>query len=240
MNNADWETVKEVFGLVIDEPVETRDKLLRQRCGDDEALYAEVHSLIVASTESDNIIESNAIDLAAKIDLPKVDYADRHFGNYRIIREIGSGGMGSVFLAERDDGEFSMQVALKIVRQSIADSEVISRFKQERQILASLHHPNIAVLHDGGLSDKGEPFLAMEYIEGQTLIDYCHDKALSINDRLFLFLKICSAVAYAHRNLVVHRDIKPTNILVTAEGEPKLLDFGLAKAFESDVYKRQR
>ncbi|MBK6723575.1 MAG: serine/threonine protein kinase [Acidobacteria bacterium] len=142
--------------------------------------------------------------------------------------------MGSVFLAERDDGEFSMQVALKIVRQSIADSEVISRFKQERQILASLHHPNIAVLHDGGLSDKGEPFLAMEYIEGQTLIDYCHDKALSINDRLFLFLKICSAVAYAHRNLVVHRDIKPTNILVTAEGEPKLLDFGLAKAFESD------
>ncbi|MBP9109420.1 MAG: serine/threonine protein kinase [Pyrinomonadaceae bacterium] len=234
MNNADWETVKEVFGLVIDEPVETRDKLLRQRCGDDEALYAEVHSLIVASTESDNIIESNAIDLAAKIDLPKVDYADRHFGNYRIIREIGSGGMGSVFLAERDDGEFSMQVALKIVRQSIADSEVISRFKQERQILASLHHPNIAVLHDGGLSDKGEPFLAMEYIEGQTLIDYCHDKALSINDRLFLFLKICSAVAYAHRNLVVHRDIKPTNILVTADGEPKLLDFGLAKAFESN------
>ncbi|MEQ1643491.1 MAG: serine/threonine-protein kinase [Pyrinomonadaceae bacterium] len=234
MNSADWEKVKELFGLVIDEPANTREQILREKCIGDEALFAEVRSLLDASSAPDNIIEKNAIDLAAKIDLPQIEYTDRHFGNYRIIREIGSGGMGSVFLAERDDGEFSMQVALKIVRQSIADSEVISRFKQERQILASLHHPNIAVLHDGGISDKGEPYLAMEYIEGETLVDYCQEENLSINERLNLFLKICSAVAYAHRNLVVHRDIKPTNILVTSDGEPKLLDFGLAKAFELD------
>ncbi len=234
VNKADWEKVKDVFSSVIDEPAERLDQLLREKCVGDEALYAEVRSLIDASSTPDNIIEKNAIDLAAKIDLPQIEYTDRHFGKYRIIREIGSGGMGSVFLAERDDGEFSMQVALKIVRQSIADSEVVSRFKQERQILASLHHPNIAVLHDGGINDKGEPYLAMEYIEGETLVDYCQEENLSVNERLNLFLKICSAVAYAHRNLVVHRDIKPTNILVTSDGEPKLLDFGLAKAFESD------
>jgi len=234
MKKSDWESIKSLFAEVIERPENERESYLLDRCKGNEDLYDEVRSLLHASEQSENLIESNAIDLGSKLGSTSSNYAERRFGNYRIIREIGSGGMGTVFLAERDDGEFSMQVALKIVRQSIADSEVISRFKQERQILASLHHPNIAVLHDGGLSNKGEPFLAMEYIEGQTLIDYCHDKALSINDRLLLFLKICSAVAYAHRNLVVHRDIKPTNILVTADGEPKLLDFGLAKAFESD------
>jgi non-specific serine/threonine protein kinase/serine/threonine-protein kinase len=239
VSTSDWNKIKRVFGEVIEAPVETRVEELRKKCNGDDALYAEVLSLIDASSEPDNIIDNNVIDLAAKVTVPEPDYSQRRFGNYRIIREIGSGGMGSVFLAERDDGEFSMQVALKIVRQSIADSEVIARFKQERQILASLHHPNIAVLHDGGLSDKGEPYLAMEYIEGETLTDYCRERALSITERLQLFLKICSAVTYAHRNLVIHRDIKPTNILVTSSGEPKLLDFGLAKAFETDSSQTQ-
>ena len=147
--------------------------------------------------------------------------------------------MGTVFLAERDDGEFSMQVALKIVRQSIADRDIVERFKRERQILAGLNHPNIAALHDGGINEKGEPYLAMEYVDGETLIEFCDQNRLSIPERLRLFLKICAAVAYAHRNLVVHRDIKPSNILITREGEPKLLDFGLARTFETDSSKTQ-
>ncbi len=234
-----WVKVKDLFAEAIEQPADLRLKFLKSKCNGDDLLFDEVSSLLAASTEPENLIENNALDLAANVTEPEPNYTDRHFGNYRIIREIGSGGMGTVFLAERDDGEFTMEVALKIVRQSVADREIIARFKRERQILAGLQHSNIAVLHDGGLSEKGEPYLAMEYIEGETLIEYADAHQLSISDMLRLFLKVCSAVSYAHRNLVVHRDLKPSNILVTAGGEPKLLDFGLAKAFESDASKTQ-
>ncbi|MBK6587177.1 MAG: protein kinase [Acidobacteria bacterium] len=239
MKQPDWENIKDIFSETLEIAPQERDGFLRERCNGDEALYREVRSLLDASDEPENLIEENSIDLASKILDTESDYSERHFGNYRIIREIGSGGMGTVFLAERDDGEFSMQVALKIVRQSIAGSEVINRFRQERQILAGLHHPNIAVMHDGGLSDKGEPFLAMEYVDGDEFIEYCENNDLTIPEKLRLFLKICSAVAYAHRNLVVHRDIKPSNIILTSEGEPKLLDFGLAKIFHEDQKQTQ-
>lgn len=239
MAKPDWQKIKDLFADAMEQSEEARLEFVRSRCNGDERLFAEVSSLLSASSEKENLIENNAIDLASKVGVEKDDYAQQHFGHYKILREIGSGGMGTVFLAERDDGEFSMHVALKIVRQSIADREVISRFKRERQILADLNHPNIAVLHDGGVSEKGEPFLAMEYVDGETLIEYADVHHLSLTEKLDLFLKICSAVSYAHRNLVVHRDIKPSNILVTREGEPKLLDFGLAKAFESDASKTQ-
>lgn len=239
MRTPDWQQVKDLFADVVERPANQRLDFLRLKCEGDDDLFQEVSSLIEASAETDNLIEQNALDLAAGIGVESVDYVEQHFGHYKISREIGSGGMGTVFLATRDDGEFSMQVALKIVRQSVADREIISRFKRERQILANLNHPNIAVLHDGGVSEKGEPFLAMEFVDGETLTDYAEKHNLSIREKLKLFLKICSAVSYAHRNLVVHRDIKPSNILVTSDGEPKLLDFGLAKAFESDTSKTQ-
>ena len=137
--------------------------------------------------------------------------------------------MGSVFLAARADGEFEQQVALKIIRQSFADRELERHFRRERQILASLNHPNIAKLIDGGVSETGELFLAMEFIEGEPLMAFAEHHQLTIEDRLRLFLKICRAVSFAHQNLVIHRDLKPSNILVTPDGDAKLLDFGLAK-----------
>lgn len=234
MTESDWQRIKDLFAEAIELPTAERETLLSERCGGDAELLREVGSLLAASTEPENLIESNAINLAARVGAKESDKSGQLFGNYRIIREIGSGGMGTVFLAERDDGEFTMRVALKIVRQSVVDRDVIARFRRERQILAGLNHPNIAVLHDGGLSEKGEPYLAMEYVDGDTLIDYANNVHLTIEQKLRLFQKVCSAVSYAHRNLVVHRDIKPSNILVTVGGEPKLLDFGLAKAFEAD------
>ncbi len=233
MNAVDWQRIKDLFSDALEQPAESREQFIRNACGTDNDLYREVISLLAASSESENLIENNSIDLAGKIGARENTIPEQHFGNYRIIREIGSGGMGTVFLAERDDGELVMQVALKIVRQSVADREIIARFKMERQILADLRHPNIAVLLDGGLSDKGEPYLAMEYIDGRTLVDHANTHDLSIAERLQLFIKVCSAVAFAHRNLIVHRDIKPSNILVGTDGEPKLLDFGLAKSFGS-------
>lgn len=233
MTPGDWQRIKDLFAEAIEKPAASRDQFLRSECGDRQDLYEEISSLIAASTEPENLIENNSFDLTSKIGAKETPIADQHFGRYRIIREIGSGGMGTVFLAERDDGEFVMQVALKIVRQSIADRDIIERFKRERQILADLRHPNIAALHDGGLSEKGEPFLAMEFVDGETLIEYANAHKLSVSDRIRLLIKVCSAVAFAHRNLVVHRDIKPSNVLVGRDGEPKLLDFGLAKSFDS-------
>ena len=137
-------------------------------------------------------------------------------------------------MAERNDGEFNQKVALKIVRQTILDKETERHFRREREILAALNHPNIAHLHDGGVSENGEMFLAMEYVEGENLLEFAETRKLSVEEKLKLFLKICAAVSYAHRHLTIHRDIKPSNILVTIEGEPKLLDFGLAKILDEN------
>jgi serine/threonine-protein kinase len=146
--------------------------------------------------------------------------------------------MGAVYLAERADGQFDRRVAIKFARQTIADSEVVRRFREERQILARLQHPNIAGLLDGGLTAEGQPYLVMEYIEGLPVTDHCAGNNLSLRDRLKLFLKICRGLGYAHRNLIIHRDIKPSNILVTPDNEPKLLDFGLAKLEDADENTR--
>ncbi|MEZ5427779.1 MAG: serine/threonine-protein kinase [Pyrinomonadaceae bacterium] len=222
-----FQKIKDVFGEVLEQATEDRHSFLRRRCGDDENLLAEVESLLKAHGEPENLIEKNAFDLTENLRPNGKNYYGKEFGHYRIIREIGAGGMGAVFLAERNDGEFSRKVALKIVRQTIISSELERFFRRERQILASLNHPNIAGLLDGGVSAAGEPFLAMEYIEGENFLDFT--TRLALDEKLKLFLKVCSAVAFAHRNLVVHRDLKPSNILVTKDGEPKLLDFGLAK-----------
>lgn len=239
MPEPDWQLVKDSFAEAYELHAEERNRFLDELRTQDAELHDEVVSLIAAAEQPENIIEENAVDLAANITPNEPDLTGRQFGNYRIIRELGSGGMGAVFLAERDDGQFKMQVALKVVRQSVVDSDTRKRFLAERQILADLHHPNIAALYDGGVTEAGEPFLAMEYIEGDPLTEYANEKELSIRERLELFLKVCSAVSFAHRNLIIHRDIKPSNIMVAADGEPKLLDFGLAKALSFDTNKTQ-
>ena len=227
-NTANWEQVKEIFSSALDIESGRRGAFVRDRCNGDDGLKAEVESWLASHAESEGFIDTPAFS-ADQLFSNGTPTTGRKFGNYTIIREIGHGGMGAVYLAERNDGEFEQQVAIKIVRQTIVEKEIVNHFRRERQILASLNHPNIAKLFDGGVTDDGTPFLAMEFIEGDAITTFADGKDLSLDERLKLFIKVCSAVAYAHRNLVVHRDLKPANILVTGEGEPKLLDFGLAK-----------
>ncbi len=163
------------------------------------------------------------------------DPSGQRFGAYQILREIGRGGMGRVYLAARADDQFKKRVALKILRSDFSDPEVLARFRHERQILATLSHPNIATLLDGGAGPSGEPYLVMEFIEGMPLDRYCDTHNLSITDRIVLFQKLCSAVQYIHQNLIVHRDLKPSNILVTSDGVLKLLDFGIAKLLKPEL-----
>src|SRR5260221_732691 len=158
----------------------------------------------------------------------------RTIGSYKIIRHIGRGGMGSVYLAERSDDQFRRQVAVKAVNPELVDAGILRRFHNERQTLAALDHPNIIKLLDGGTTEDGAPYLVMDYVEGQTIDEYCNSRKLSTTERLQLFRIVCRAVTYAHQNLVVHRDLKPSNILITPDGTPKLLDFGIAKLLKAE------
>ena len=227
-------TIKEIFASAVELQSDVRDAFIKDACGNNSEILTEVESWLASYLESENFIETPIFSASYVIDQPP-SMAGRTFGNFEIIREIGSGGMGAVYLAKRMDGEFEQAVALKIVRQSIADSQLVERFRQERQIQASLNNPNIAKLLDGGVSDHAEPFLVMEFVDGVTIVEFASAQNLNVREKLNLFLKVCSAVAYAHRNLVVHRDIKPGNILVTQDGEPKLLDFGLAKLVDDGL-----
>lgn len=159
----------------------------------------------------------------------------QRFGAYQVIREIGRGGMGAVYLAARADDQYKKRVALKILRSDINAQEVLNRFRHERQILASFDHPNIAGLLDGGTTPNGEPYLVMDYIEGTPIDQYCDSHGLTVAERITLFRQVCAAVQYVHQNLIVHRDLKPSNILVTPEGVPKLLDFGIAKILKPEM-----
>lgn len=229
----DWDKVEQGLSEAESIAVPNRNSFLETFCAGDHELLSEIVSLLKVAEDAEGFLEySYGGHAAALLDASN---SGRTFGNYRIIREIGHGGMGAVYLAERSDGEFDQLVALKIVRQSIAESHVVEHFRRERQILASLNHPNIAKLLDGGVSDKGEPFIVMEYVKGEEISAYTANRGLSLRNKLGLFLKVCAAVSYAHRNLIVHRDIKPANILVNDEGEPKLLDFGLARLVDDDL-----
>src|SRR5262249_12631778 len=154
-------------------------------------------------------------------------------GSYRILQEIGHGGMGAVYLAERIDEQFQKHVAVKLIKRGMDTDAVLRRFHDERKILAELDHPNIARLIDGATTAQGRAYFLMEYVDGQPIDRYCDERRLGVDDRLRLFLRVCAAVSYAHQRLVVHRDIKPSNILVTPDGSPKLLDFGIAKVMHA-------
>jgi eukaryotic-like serine/threonine-protein kinase len=218
-----WGRVRELFQQVVDLPPADREPLLAA-C-DDAAVRAEVLSLLEAHDDSGDFLAASVWEL---IDANRLEaLAGKAVGPYRLVRPIGEGGMGTVFLAVREDADFEQRVAIKLMRGG-ADS-LVRRFRQERQILAALEHPNIAHLLDGGTTADGLPYLVMEYVDGTPIDSYCRTHALSIHERLRLFLTLCDGVQHAHRNLVIHRDLKPANVLITEGGVAKLLDFGIAK-----------
>ncbi len=201
----------------------------------DEALYTEIVSLLDAHKDAPLFFERLSDKFVAPLFADTSPPTPQRAGPYRIVRELGQGGMSTVYLARRDDGHFEQDVALKLVRSGIDEALLIHRFRSERQILASLNHPNIARLFDGGVTDSGRPYLIMEYVDGQSIDRYCDARFLSLDDRLRLFQTVVETVQYAHTNLVVHRDLKPSNILVTNKGQVKLLDFGIAKLLDADA-----
>lgn len=212
-----------------------REPFLQRACRHDPKMLAEIRSLLAAHLDQ-GPLDRNPDCLQSGI-LDRVVNRDRTgttVGPYRITRILGHGGMGNVYLAERSDGQYHQQVALKLMQTGFSTENQIRRFLSERQILASLNHPHIAMLLDGGITGEGQPWFAMEYIEGIPIDTYCRQHKLSIPDRLSLFLSVCDAVQYAHQNLVIHRDLKSSNILITRDGTVKLLDFGIAKALEQN------
>jgi serine/threonine-protein kinase len=234
MDSAYWERVQALFGAALDRPKDDRAAFLDAACPDDDALRRDVLSLLEADATAHSFLDGVALDAVNLSDAFALD--GQQIGPYRIIREIGQGGMGAVYLAERADGQFEQQVALKLIKRGMDSELILRRFEHERQILARLQHPNIARLLGGGLTEDGRPYFAMEYVDGAPIDTYCDARQLSIDERLGLFTTVCKAVLYAHAKLVVHRDLKPENILVTQDeaGQPqvKLLDFGIAKLLE--------
>ncbi|HEY2780634.1 MAG TPA: protein kinase [Steroidobacteraceae bacterium] len=202
-------------------------------CEEDAELRAEVASLLAAHATADAVVDRTATEyLPSMLEPANEDWQGRRIGAYELIACLGRGGMGEVWRARRADAEFEKQVAIKLVRTGYDTAFVLQRFKAERQILATLEHPNIARLIDGGMAAEGQPYLVMELVEGRPIDEYCESHNLSVAERLRLFREVCAAVSYAHQRLVVHRDLKPANILVTADGSIKLLDFGIAKLLQ--------
>ncbi|MBI2213247.1 MAG: serine/threonine protein kinase [Acidobacteria bacterium] len=226
MSHTRWNSVKECFLAAIEQPEHQRDSFLRHACGDDAQLLGEVESLIRSHEVSDAFLS----DPMALLD-DRASLEGHQIGPYRLVREIGRGGMGMVYLATRIDDEYTRHVAIKVMAGSAFGESMRRRFRNERQILARLEHPNIARLFDGGTTRDGSPYLVMEYVEGKPIDQHC--EALPLADRIHLFRSVCTAVQYAHRHLVIHRDLKPANILIDAFGAPKLLDFGIAKLLDA-------
>jgi serine/threonine protein kinase/Tol biopolymer transport system component/tetratricopeptide (TPR) repeat protein len=238
MTSERWKEVKELFASALEQDAGKRAAFLDEVCRGDQGLRHEVESLLASHQEAGDFIEKPAV--STDTFLPgagEEEEADigRRIGAYRTVKEIGRGGMGSVYLAVRDDDEFERRVAIKLIRRGMEIDFIVRRFRNERQILANLDHPYIARLLDGGTTEDGLPYFVMEYVEGRPVHRYCEDQQLPVSDRLKLFEKVCEAVAYAHDHQVIHRDLKPGNILVTADGAPKLLDFGIAKLLDPDV-----
>ena len=219
-----------MFDAAIDLSPTEQAAFVDRVCAGDETLRAEVLELLRAYHQSDSFLESSAAQIAG----PLLDAASAlagpvpdRIGPFRVVREIGRGGMGRIYLGERADGQFEQRVAIKLIQH--AAPGVVRRFVEERRILALLEHPGIARLVDGGITAGGMPYIAMELVDGEPIDRYCTANALTIDQRIALFVRVCEAVAAAHQHLIIHRDLKPSNILVTASGQPKLLDFGIAK-----------
>lgn len=229
MNPERWQQIKVALDHALELQGAPRIAYIDEITADDAELRGELQALIVAHNEAGE----NFLNTPAAIgfsDLCGPDpWVGKHIGSYQLVELIGSGGMGEVYRAIRADDEYQKQVAIKLIRTGQSSARLIRRFRSERQILASFDHPNIARMLDGGTTEDGVPYFVMELIEGEPINRYCDGGKLDVSARLRIFLKVCSAVQYAHQRLVIHRDLKPNNILVTASAEPKLLDFGIAK-----------
>ncbi len=228
-----WKRIQSIFLDAADLPAEEQRRFLDSACGGDDDLRQEVESLLVSDRTASEDIAALLKD--AQQTLVEADpVVGLHLGPWRLVREIGRGGMGAVYLAARDDNQFEQRAAIKVIKYGLDTTELLDRFRRERQILASLDHPYIARLIDGGSTPEGRPYFVMEYVEGQTIDAWRRVSNPSVEQCCRLFLKVCEAVAHAHRSLVVHRDLKPGNILIAADGSPKLLDFGVAKLLSQD------
>ena len=237
-----WQQIEEIFHEALELDAGERSQYIKKKAGDDSELRSEVEKLLSQFDEASSFIEQPLYDSAKNNVLSALlDDVDEDplvgtlLGNYRIEREVGRGGMGAVYEAYRADGEFRLRVALKVVKRGVDTDFVLRRFRNERQILAALDHPFITRLIDGGTTDDGRPYFVMEFIDGQTLYRYCDKKRLTVSERLELFCRVCEAVEYAHEKLIIHRDLKPSNIFVTNDGQPRLLDFGIAKLLDPEM-----
>jgi len=222
-----WRRVEEVFNAAVELPKERRSAFVHEACGSDLELRREVESLLASSGPAEDFLDRPVISLREPPS-PELGPGSR-VGRYRLLHRLGEGGMGVVYLAVRDDREYEQQVAIKLLNRGTGHEEIVQRFRRERQILASLDHPRIARLLDGGTTAGGHPYFVLEYVEGEPIDRWCDARELGSRERIGLVLDVCSAVHFLHQNLILHRDLKPGNILVKADGTPKLLDLGIAK-----------
>jgi serine/threonine protein kinase len=228
-----WDRIQGIFLEAADMRPSERAAFLDRMCDGDAEALREVESLLSADAAGESAVCA-AIESEVASMLDESSLVDVRLGPYRLLKEIGRGGMGAVYLAERADGQFQKQVAVKIVRPDLDTEFILARFRRERHVLGRFDHPNIGKLLDAGTAANGTPYFVMEHIDGDWITRYCKSKALGVEERLRLFLRVCSAVHYAHLQFVVHRDLKPGNILVDSKGEPKLLDFGICKLLYRD------
>src|SRR5260370_22187494 len=240
MNANDWQNVEILLNEVLELPPANRSKFLDKACAGDNGIRAEVEALAACELEAEAFLQVPALSFSeGLIDSDGSDeLTGQQIGRYRIVRELGQGGMGAVYLATRADDQYRKQVAIKLIKRGFDTEDMRRRFRHQRRILVSLDHPNIARLIDGVTTDDGSPYLVMVYVEGVPITKYCDAHHLSIHELLEIFRTVCSAVHYAHQNLVIHRDIKPGNVLVTADGSPKLLDFGIAKLLDTETAEK--
>src|SRR5271154_52354 len=234
MDTERWKQIDDLLQSALQVPGDQRAEFLDQTCGDDRELHREVSSLLRSLHEADSFLEQPLIKVAEMSrPLPEQKSDDSVIGrvisHYHILSHLGHGGMGSVWLAERNDGRFQRQVAIKFLNVAVNSPLSLERFKREGAILGRLAHPHIAELIDAGVTPAREPYLVLEHVQGKHIDEYCDERRLDIDSRINLFLDVLSAVGHSHNNLIVHRDIKPGNVLVREDGQVKLLDFGIAK-----------
>jgi non-specific serine/threonine protein kinase/serine/threonine-protein kinase len=225
-----WRRLKDIASVALDQEESGRGAYVDAACAGDAHLRADVLALLDSAAAATPYFEVPGGGAP-----PALIGPGSQIGPYRLVRELGTGGMGSVYLAERADGQFDQRLAIKVVRGGFANAAILQRFLEERRILASLQHPNIARLLDGGTTESGLPYVAMELVDGEPIDAFCANERLTLRERLVIFQQVCAAVQYAHQHLVIHRDIKAGNILVTRTGVPKLLDFGIAKLLDPDT-----
>lgn len=237
MTQQQWDQIKAKLYSALELQPGQRSAYLDEVAGEDSELRRELESLIASHERAGaDFLDTSTLSASARTSVAlSPALTGKRLGPYQVVSEIGVGGMGHVYRAVRDDGHYRQEVAIKVVHSWQSGESETSRFRNERQILATLEHPNIARLLDGGNTQEGAPYLVMELIEGEPIDEYCNRRKLSIQDRLKLFLQVCAAVQYAHQRLIIHRDLKPGNILVTSDGVPKLLDFGIAKILHPEL-----